>query len=216
MPKRFDTLVDDVVASPLGGVISAVGQGVADAQRALDEASLASTLEIYGGRDDETLELLRRIGYQPTFYALPETTGEVKVSLNLSGSGQPGGKNAAPRFPSVTPSVRPATPRMYAMPVNASVSNRYSYSASVAASISFKIVPVPPPAESEALRAVPDFTIKDPPAAREAARLLRLGLRFVRDGEAVETPGEDDEITAQMPASGEIVRVGDEIELTLG
>ncbi|MCK8515371.1 PASTA domain-containing protein [Methylonatrum kenyense] len=220
MPRRFDTLVDDVVASPLGKVISAVGEGVADAQRELDQASLAQTLEIYGGGDGEALELLRQIGYQPTFYALPETTGEVKVSLNLgggkTGNGGPGeSANRIPQLPGFSARVpsRPLT--LYATPVNASVSNRYSYSANVAATLSFKIVPVPPPSGSESLRAVPAFVDMTVRKAREIAVSLGLRIAFLRDGKTIEEPDGKTGIEAQRPAAGEIIEVGDRIELEL-
>ena len=73
-------LVSDVMAAPIGELIAAVGQGVADAQQALDRGSLAQILEIYSHADSDELKLLQQIGYQPTFYALPETTGEIQVS----------------------------------------------------------------------------------------------------------------------------------------
>ena len=47
MSSALSSLVSDVVASPLGDVIASVGEGVAAAQRALDEGSLAQTLAIY-------------------------------------------------------------------------------------------------------------------------------------------------------------------------
>lgn len=83
--SQLQELVSDIVASPLGDVIAAVGRGVADAQAALDEGSLAQTLALYSEGGDAALQLLREIGYQPTFYTLPETIGEVKVALKLAG-----------------------------------------------------------------------------------------------------------------------------------
>lgn len=81
--SELSNLIKDVVASPLGEVIAAVGQGVAEAQQALDEGSLAKTLEIYSESGAEGLRLLREIGYAPTFYTLPETIGEVRVAMRL-------------------------------------------------------------------------------------------------------------------------------------
>ena len=60
-------IISDVVASPLGEVIAAVGQGVADAQQALDEGSPGKTLEIYSEGGSQMLQMLRDIGYNPTF-----------------------------------------------------------------------------------------------------------------------------------------------------
>ncbi len=91
--SEISNLIKDVVASPLGDIIAAVGQGVADAQQALDEGSLAKTLEIYSEGGTEALQMLREIGYSPTFYTLPETTGEVRIAMRLgnnqSGQGFP-------------------------------------------------------------------------------------------------------------------------------
>ena len=61
---NIKNLVQDVVASPLGDVIASVGQGVAEAQHALDEGSLSAVLDIYAESDDEKLKLLQEIGYR--------------------------------------------------------------------------------------------------------------------------------------------------------
>ncbi|MBA1331610.1 hypothetical protein QQ73_10855, partial [Candidatus Endoriftia persephone str. Guaymas] len=55
----FRDLVRDVVASPLGDIIASVGEGVAEAQQALDDGALAKTLEIYSEGGEAALALLR-------------------------------------------------------------------------------------------------------------------------------------------------------------
>ena len=49
----------DVLSAPLGDLIASVGRGVADAQRALDAASLEALREIYGS-DEECCAGCRR------------------------------------------------------------------------------------------------------------------------------------------------------------
>lgn len=226
MPEDISDLLKETLASPLGDVIASVGQGVAAAQRALDEAALAKTLEIYSEGGDELLRAMRDIGYRPTFYALPETTGEVHVSLRLAGG------STAPTVP-VTP--RPATDalpaaasvllatralpatRAYVTPVDATFANRYGYNASASAKLTFKIVPVPPPAGMDEIRAVPDLIGRTVAAARDVLEALDLGARFVgAEGQAVAEPDAAAEIRSSNPPPGTVVRIDSVIELVIG
>ncbi len=224
MSKNIKDLVKDVVASPLGDVIASVGEGVAAAQQALDEASLSKTLEIYTEGGDEALKVLREIGYRPTFYTLPETTGEVKVSLQLGNASQANTTQAA-----TNKSLRPEVsaklsrlgmnvspkPRIYASLVDGGYANRYSYQADVSAKLTFKIVPVPPPEGADELRRLADLTGK---TVSEVVTLL--GDQFdlvVRDnkGKVIATPTGEEVIESQSPVANEIIRVGDEVTLTV-
>ena len=75
----------DVLSAPLGELISAIGKGVGEAQAALDEGSLNQTMALYNqANNTEMTKLLREIGYQPTFYVLPETEVEAQISLSFS------------------------------------------------------------------------------------------------------------------------------------
>lgn len=223
--SNLKSLIGDVVASPLGQVISQVGQGVADAQEALDEGSLAKVLEIYTEGDDEKLALLREIGYRPTFYTLPETTGEVRVALRL-GNGAQGAGKAKPVRPTFTASaVNVSTARigltalpakMYASPVDAGYANTYGYQADISAKLTFKIIPVPPPDGADELRRLPDLTGRSPEAAQAALEALGLEIEFVdADGVAIEAPNDTDMVSAQDPAAGDILRMGDDVTVTL-
>lgn len=225
MGNNIKDLVKDVVASPLGDVIASVGEGVAAAQQALDEGALSKTLEIYTQDGDEGLKLLREIGYRPTFYALPETTGEVRVSLQLGNASQAGNpaiqvaKNLRPnvgiKLARLGMNISPK-PRIYASLVDAGYANRYNYQADVSAKLSFKIVPVPPPEGSDELRRLVRVVGK---TLAEAVRLLeQQGLEpIVKDAEGVlvENPAAEKIVMTQQPAELEIVRLGDEIILTL-
>ncbi len=217
--KNLRSLVQDVVASPLGDVIASVGEGVASAQQALDEGSLAAVLDLYAENDDAKMKLLQDIGYRPTFYALPDTTGEVRVALRL-GQGAAGVSEATAVKKTTVPAVRAALGRqglntsrkLYASPVDAGYTNQYGFSADVSAKLTFRIVPIPPPDGVDELRLVPDLTGRSLAAARAA--LEQLGLSGVL---ATDTPAADEDasVASQDPAADSIARAGDEILLTL-
>ncbi|WP_339913740.1 PASTA domain-containing protein [uncultured Brevundimonas sp.] len=164
MTDSLGELLSDGLAAPLGAVIAAVGRGVAEAQAALDAASLAQTLSVYDAEGDEGMALLRDIGYRPTFYVLPETTCEVQVSMRVGGTGAAdgsagGGLSAA---------------RTYVVPVDAGFANRYGYQANGAAKLTFKVVPVPPPTALDESRPVP--ALLDDPAETAVQKLETLGF----------------------------------------
>lgn len=214
MTSALSALVSDVVASPLGDVIASVGEGVAAAQRALDEASLAQTLAIYGEQGEAGLALLREIGYQPTFYSLPETTGEVTVSMTLGNAASQNGAAAAPAAlgsPVLGVASLSARARAYVTPVDAGFANRYGYSAQVSAKLHFKIVPVPPPAGTDELRLVPTLVGLTVAQARERLEGLGLAPAF-----AVDNPADSAKVASSLPAAGQLTRLGQSIQLLLG
>ncbi|MDI9340387.1 MAG: PASTA domain-containing protein [Sediminibacterium sp.] len=201
--NSFD-FMKDVLAAPLGDIISSVGTGVAEAQAALDAASLSQTLAIYNtSNSDETTSLLRNIGYQPTFYALPETEVEAQITLALSMSesysGNPSGLQNNGRIKT----------RIYATPANATVTNTFNLNVNAFSKIKFKIVPVPPPNDTAEMRVVPDIKNK---TIEEAEELLnQLGLKISVTG----TPPGSAVITQQVPAAGSILKAGESITITV-
>ena len=233
MPNELSDLLNEVVASPLGDIIASVGAGVAEAQQALDEASVAKTLEIYREGGDELLRVLRDVGYRPTFYALPETTGEVNISMRLSGggvrnAGQPNLANtlrpaaaaaiaqplAAARLRALN--VAPAI-RAYATPVDAGFQNRYTYDAQTSAKLTFKIVPVPPPAGMDDMRVVPNLVGRTAELSRAVMEALDMDFRFTAsDGSAIDEPDPGLLVTAQSPEEDAVVLGDSVVTLTLG
>jgi hypothetical protein len=218
---RFSGLVSEVLASPLGDVIASVGEGVAAAQRALDDASLAKTLEIYSEGGDELLQLLREIGYRPTFYALPETTGEVNVSMRLSG-----GESASAPAPAAQPIVpglplarlsTAALPRVktYVTPVDAGFANRYNFTATASAKLTFKIVPVPPPAGVEDVRLMPNLAGRPVSEARAVLDALDLEPQFVDKNGKASTPADTATVTSSDPDANSVVQRGATVKLTV-
>ncbi len=216
MSRNIKDLVRDVVASPLGDVIASVGEGVAEAQQALDDGSLAKTLEIYSEGGEDALGVLREIGYRPTFYALPETTGEVRVSLHLGKSAQGTGTAVTTQLARTGLNIGGIRPRLYATPVDAGYANRYGFQANVSAKLTFKIVPVPAPDGIDELRIVPDFIGKTIAACQAIAESIGFEISvYNTDGSLVENPEESASVTNQSPLPDKYARIGDEVVLTI-
>lgn len=199
----------ELLSNPLGDLISSIGKGVGEAQAALDSGSLNATLDIY--REDDASErtpdeqrmvdLIRDIGYQPTFYAIPETEVEAQVSLSMSINNNtttsPLNKSAITKY------------SMVATPLNAGNVNRFGISANAIAKLKFKIVPVPPPASVSDKRVVPDLKGKVLDDAT-IALIGQLGFVYSIDGTL-----QTGTIDTQSPDPQAIVTAGTEIVLTL-
>lgn len=196
-PDRPEQMLD-ALSAPLGDLIAEVGRSVAEAQKALDAATIDNVraLAAASGPDDPD-RLLRQIGYQPTWYQIPEVTAEITVALALTGSGETSGKSGAPRM------------RMMAAPVDASYASRYNYELKAASSLKFRIVPVPPSPTAERMRVVPKvvgLTLAD---AR--ARLAEADVRFRLADE--QAHADDSVVASQQPEPGELLTGG---AVTLG
>ncbi|MBL8614415.1 MAG: hypothetical protein JNM72_02285 [Deltaproteobacteria bacterium] len=128
-----------VESAPLGAIVESVGLAIAKAQYAMDTTSIqmlerltSRTVEI-GGVERTLLEL----GFTPTFYAITEAELEVKISLSTSSSEEFG----------TSASLRVGNPfTIAAATVNASYSNKYSFSAQASSSLRTRFVALPPPA----------------------------------------------------------------------
>jgi len=205
-------LLAESVAAPLGAVIAAVGQGVAEAQRALDESALAATLAIYEQQGDAGMALLREIGYRPTFYVLPDTACEVQVSMRIGGTGSADGSAGTSRLPGSI-----GSGRTYVTPVDASFQQRYGFQASAAAKLTFRIVPVPPPAALDDVRPMPALVGEAAPIA--VATLERLGLTAAlvdKDGKQVPAAEVGSrKVIAQAIVAGKLAPLGAPVELSL-
>ncbi|MDJ0840346.1 MAG: PASTA domain-containing protein [Acidobacteriota bacterium] len=193
----------EVLSAPLGDIIAAVGQGVAQAQQELDAATLDTVKAIYEEGDDRLLGLLRDIGYQPTWYTIPEVTGEVSMSLTIgeekestSSGGLISGRGL----------------RLYGSPMNASYTNKFNMELKAASSIKFRIVPVPPSPSVEQLRVAPALIGK---TLAEAGEILdRLDISFViQEGEEEQLQPES-KITRQDPEQGQFISPGRDLVLS--
>ncbi|TVQ72242.1 MAG: hypothetical protein EA373_03055 [Oceanospirillales bacterium] len=147
MPSKLQQLIHDTISAPIGDIIASVGHGVAEAQAALDQGSIHQTLALYQQGDDETLQMLKDIGYQPTFYTIPEAEGDITLSMKMQVTSSP----SVPTTPQnairsqFLPQNINRKMRLFVTPVDAGYANRYGYTSTLQARIRFKIVPVPPP-----------------------------------------------------------------------
>ncbi|MEM8553463.1 MAG: hypothetical protein AAGF71_01420 [Pseudomonadota bacterium] len=235
MPKSISDLASDVTAAPIGDLISSVGESVAEAQAALDAGSLQATLDLYSEGGSEMVEAMRAIGYRPTFYALPETTGEITVALRMGQTtteAPAAPKPAQPVVPSAVSSrfgsvqlgtvntQRLAKTRVYATPVDGGYANRFNFQSDLRAKVSFKIVPVPAPQGAENIRRVPDLTGRNLAAVRTVADVLGFTLRFLdaENGDAPLEPAEDylGVVVSQDPPADGYAETGGTLTVAMG
>jgi len=193
-PKEF---MNDTMAAPLGNLIASIGEGVADAQAALDAGSLAQTLALYDNEDGDIMnKRLREIGYQPTFYTIPETKVKAKISLAMSQSGSS----------SQIQSNRLSKVKMYATPINATNTNKYNLNVNASVELDFTIKPIPAPEGAE-LRKTPDLIGKTLTEAQDVLGEFNLNYEILA--------GDDTKkITIQSPEAKTTVRASDVISLT--
>lgn len=194
MEDDLDPLLNGL-SGPLGDVIAQVGEGLAAAQQALDLQALENlrALAVGEGPADQSL---RDIGYRPTFYHIPECTVEMKVALTLSGR--------------ISRQGRIKGRGLYAMPVDAGYANGFDYGVEASSKLSFRIVPVPPPADLDGRVAVPRLIGRRLDEARATAR--GFGLEVQPDPAGAP---DDALIDGQSPEPGEIVAEGSRLVVTV-
>lgn len=200
---KISELVDEMPAV-LGDLIGAVGRGVADAQHALDRSALDHFRAI-AEADDELAETLRSIGYQPTWYKIPELTADITLSLTIAGRSESSGRSTGVQ--------------LYATPIDANYANKYFVNAEVTSNISFKVVAVPPSPQAAELVVVPDLVGLTYAAAVEL--LSAVGLKHTRhveaimqldsDQGAVGAPADSDPVWKTVPERQELMMRGDAV-----
>jgi hypothetical protein len=188
----------DALSAPIGDLIAEVGRSVAEAQQAMDARTIENVRALVEASDpDDPLRLLRQVGYQPTWYQIPEVTAELTVALTLTGSGSSAG-GAGGR------------PRLLAAPVDATYANRYGYELKAASIVKFRIVPVPPSPEAERLRVVP--ALVGLTFGQAKARLDELDVPW-RLPEGLTPPADQAPVKTQAPPAGELLTGDSSVEL---
>jgi len=142
--------------SPLPKLVQSLGQAIAEAQLQLDKHSIAiarqlqEPIEVFvGGPKRSMLEL----GFTPTFYHFTEMTIKARVAFSSAESQEFSvGGSAGVGFGVFTASV------------NASYSNKYSFTAEGSSEISTRIVSLPAPAP---LAQIINQALPKPPAKAE-------------------------------------------------
>jgi hypothetical protein len=194
---RSLTDISETMAAPLGDLIAAVGRGLAAAQQDLDLATMATIKALVNGQDDN-LEIMRQLGWQPTWYRIPELSAELTLSLSVSATETTSGQG-------------PGAVRLYASPMDASYTNRFDYDLQAASVIKFKIVPVPPLVDLADRKLVPALNEMKLGHARQ--RLASLGIPF-QIGEGV-TPTDAAQVQATNPPEGTLLAPGEKVTLLL-
>lgn len=189
--------ISETMAAPLGDLIAAVGRGLATAQQSLDQATIETIKALYSGQD-AGLELMRQLGWQPTWYRIPELSAELTISLSMSATETTSGQG-------------PGAVQLYASPMDASYTNRYDYDLQAASVIKFTIVPVPPMVELAERKLVPNLKTLKLSDARQ--RLASLGIPF-RIEEGV-TPTEETQVQDTTPPEGSLLAAGEKVTLLL-
>lgn len=126
--------IEEVLVRPLGEVLARVGEGVAQAQRAMDLNSIATQTLI----DNDPV--LSEYGLQATWYHMPEVTLELKMSLAMKRETK---TDASGR-------VLASKLRLLAAPHNAKVQNVLGLDVAGTSMVKARIVSIPPPPRPEA------------------------------------------------------------------
>jgi hypothetical protein len=125
----------ETFSAPIESLIIALGQGIADAQKALDNNSIAVQQSI------DMDPVLSQYGLQATWYQFPTVNMQIKMSMSITQDNQP------QNTPNVggSPLLNPNRFRIIAQPLSATFQNQFNYDANAATEINLTLVPVPPP-----------------------------------------------------------------------
>ena len=128
MPE-FDP--NTILIAPVDAIIQQVAQSVANAQMALDR----STLEAQKALLERTeYQDLRALGYQPSWYYIPEATFELKLAFYIEDTtGEVAGEEKGGLIR-----------RIFGTTHNATYQNTQSFQSEGASTLRVRIVPVPP------------------------------------------------------------------------
>lgn len=197
--------IGDVLAAPLGDLIAGVGRGMADAQAALNQATIDAIKQLYTGDSAQTEMAL--LGYTPQWYAIPEVEADMQIALSLTGSHASSGRSGGIS--------------LIGVPVDAQFQNQFQYDLRAASRLKFKIVPVPPTSAAAGARVVPDLV--GVTYADAVARLGAVGLPHVVTGwqppaegeDGSQSPPSDAQVTATTPAAGQLILEGEALEVRL-
>ncbi len=208
MPKiNSPAEMADSLSAPLEDLIAAVGRGVAQAQRAMDMQTMETFKTIYGTEGSDVDKELRQVGYQPTWYKIPEAEAEITISLSISGEMAPSGggeqQSAAPQGQGRI--------KLYAAPVDANYTNRYNFDLKAASRVKFRIVPVPPTAQTSEMKIVPDLAGK---TYREAKDMLeQLDIPY-QSADPTEMPNDLTVVSKAEPGAGQVLTTGQAVMLS--
>jgi hypothetical protein len=155
----------ETFSAPIESVIIALGQGIADAQKALDNNSIAVQQSI------DTDPVLSQYGLQATWYQFPTVNMQIKMSMSITQDNQ---SQSSPNVGGSPLLLSPTRFRIIAQPLSASFQNQFNYDSNAATEINLTLVPVPPPASGNQVTTPAKMT----PAEAQAVALAS-GAPFV-------------------------------------
>ena len=139
----------ETFSAPIENMIIALGQGIAEAQKALDNNSIAVQQSI------DTDPVLSQYGLQATWYQFPTVTMQIKMSMSIA---QDQNQQSSPSVAGSPTLLTPARFRIIAQPVSASFQNQFNYDSSAATEINLTLVPVPAPKSGNQVTTPPKLT----------------------------------------------------------
>ena len=120
-----------ILVTPVDDIIQQMAQSVASAQLALDQATLAAQKAL---QEQPEYQELRALGYQPSWYTIPEATFELKLAFYIEDTAEEvEGQEKGGLFR-----------RIFGTTHNATYQNTQSFQAEGASTLKVRIVPVPP------------------------------------------------------------------------
>jgi hypothetical protein len=166
-------------SAPIEKVISALGQGIADAQRAMDLNSIQM---------QETIDsdpVLSQYGIQAPWYQFPKVDLQLTMSLTVAEDQET--SNPAPASSLSLALARPL--RVIAQPVSASFQSHFNYSGQAASQINLSIVPVPAPRPGDQVTLPPKMKQAD---VQDAALASPAKFVTMKDNQGKTIPAPND------------------------
>ncbi|MEN3367929.1 MAG: hypothetical protein V7609_72 [Verrucomicrobiota bacterium] len=119
-----DNTVDlsEILVSPVADMVSKLGEAVGIAQAKMDHASLVAQANLATEHPE-----LAKLGYQVTWYQMPEVTIEMKMTVHYERK-----------------STEDKSARFFLAPYNAKYKSAFTYDVNGASTLKLRIVPVPP------------------------------------------------------------------------
>lgn len=167
MPDNPLANATEVFSAPIESVIVALGKGISEAQRALDQSSIAAQQAI------DSDPILSRQGLQATWYQFPKVDLQLKLALTIAQDGAAQAPQAAGGVADFSKAIR-----LVAQPVSAAYKTHFNYTAEAASTITLSIVPVPAPRAADQSTVAPRMAIAE---VQKAA--LSSPAKFVKDAQ---------------------------------
>ena len=158
----------ETFAAPIEHLIIALGQGISQAQQAMDLNAIQTQEKI------DTDPVLAQYGLQATWYQFPSVNMQLKLSLSIAQDQAPSGTRAP--LSSV---------RIVAQPTSASFVTHFNYDAQAAGQVNVTIVPVPPPKAGDQTSTPPQMTSD---AAQTAALASPAAFVTTKDAKGNKVP----------------------------